>query len=574
MRKLLSYLKQYKKEAILGPIFKLTETIFDLAVPIIFASLIDNGILKSDNNYIIKMTIVLVVLALFGIIVALIAQYFAAKASVGLGTKIRENLFKHIQTYSFKELDQVGESTIINRIMNDTLQVQNGVNLFLKLILRSPAIVFGSLIMAFLIDVRTGIIFAIVIPIIVLIVFVITKICVPKYTKIQNHKDELLNITQETLTGARVIRAFETEDKQNEQFEKENTEYTKLAQNASKISSMMNSLNYVMINFGIVAIIAVGGKQVDTGILTQGQVVALYNYMAQILIELIKLTNLLLIIPKTIASAGRINEMFGVKNSVKSGSQKLESDKIDLKFEDVCLKYTQDGNEALSNINFEIQTGQTLGIVGGTGSGKTSIINLIPRFYDATTGKIEINDKDIKEYDVEDLRKNIGIVMQNKVLFSGTIKDNIEFGNRELDERELAKALNIAQASEIIKNKENGLEEKVEENGRNFSGGQKQRLTIARALAGKPEILILDDSASALDFATDAALRRALKAETQGMTVLMVSQRVSTVKAADRILVLDDGTMAGLGTHEELMESCEVYREICLSQLSREEAAR
>ena len=282
MRKLLSYLKQYKKEAILGPIFKLTETIFDLAVPIIFASLIDNGILKSDNNYIIKMTIVLVILALFGIIVALIAQYFAAKASVGLGTKIRENLFKHIQTYSFKELDQVGESTIINRIMNDTLQVQNGVNLFLKLILRSPAIVFGSLIMAFLIDVKTGIIFAIVIPIIVLIVFVITKICVPKYTKIQNHKDELLNITQETLTGARVIRAFETEDKQNEQFEKENTEYTKLAQNASKISSMMNSLNYVMINFGIVAIIAVGGKQVDTGILTQGQVVALYNYMAQI----------------------------------------------------------------------------------------------------------------------------------------------------------------------------------------------------------------------------------------------------------------------------------------------------
>lgn len=380
MRKLLSYLKQYKKEAILGPIFKLTEAIFDLAVPIIFASLIDNGILKSDNNYIIKMTIVLVILALFGIIVALIAQYFAAKASVGLGTKIRENLFKHIQTYSFKELDKVGDSTIINRIMNDTLQVQNGVNLFLKLILRSPAIVFGSLIMAFLIDVKTGIIFAVVIPIIALIVFGITKICVPKYTKIQKSKDEILNITQETLIGARVIRAFGIEDKQNEQFENENNEYTKLAQNASKVSSMMNSLNYVMINFGIVAIIAIGGKQVDTGILTQGQVVALYNYMAQILIELIKLTNLLLIIPKTIASAGRINEMFEVENSVKSGSQKLESDKIDLKFEDVCLNYTKEGNEALSNINFEIQTGQTLGIVGGTGSGKTSIINLIPSF--------------------------------------------------------------------------------------------------------------------------------------------------------------------------------------------------
>ena len=571
MRKLLSYLKQYKKEAILGPIFKLTEAIFDLAVPIIFASLIDNGILKSDNNYIIKMTIVLVVLALFGIIVALIAQYFAAKASVGLGTKIRENLFKHIQLYSFKELDQVGESTIINRIMNDTLQVQNGVNLFLKLILRSPAIVFGSLIMAFLIDVKTGIIFAIVIPIIALIVFGITKICVPKYTKIQKSKDELLNITQETLTGARVIRAFGIEDKQNEQFEKENNEYTKLAQNASKISSMMNSLNYVMINFGIVAIIAVGGKQVDTGILTQGQVVALYNYMAQILIELIKLTNLLLIIPKTIASAGRINEMFEVENSVKSGSQKLESDKIDLKFEDVCLNYTKEGNEALSNINFEIQAGQTLGIVGGTGSGKTSIINLIPRFYDVTSGKIKINGKDIKEFDVEDLRKNIGIVMQNKVLFSGTIKDNIEFGNRELDERELAKALNIAQASEIIKNKENGLEEKVEENGRNFSGGQKQRLTIARAIAREPKILILDDSMSALDLLTDKKLRDELEKIKKDKILIIVSQRISTIKDLDKIIVVDNGKIVGQGKHEELLKTSEVYKEINDSQMRRGE---
>ena len=571
MRKLLSYLKQYKKEAILGPIFKLTEAIFDLAVPIIFASLIDNGILKSDNNYIIKMTIVLVILALFGVIVALVAQYFAAKASVGLGTKIRENLFKHIQTYSFKELDQVGESTIINRIMNDTLQVQNGVNLFLKLILRSPAIVFGSLIMAFLIDFKTGIIFAIVIPIIALIVFGITKICVPKYTKIQKSKDELLNIPQETLTGARVIRAFGIEDKQNEQFEKENTEYTKLAQNASKVSSMMNSLNYVMINFGIVAIIAIGGKQVDTGILTQGQVVALYNYMAQILIELIKLTNLLLIIPKTIASAGRINEMFEVENSVKSGSQKLKSDKIDLKFEDVCLNYTKEGNEALSNINFEIQTGQTLGIVGGTGSGKTSIINLIPRFYDATSGKIKINGKDIKEFDVEDLRKNIGIVMQNKVLFSGTIKDNIEFGNRELDERELAKALNIAQASEIIKNKENGLEEKVEENGRNFSGGQKQRLTIARAIAREPRILILDDSMSALDLLTDKKLRDELEKIKKDKILIIVSQRISTIKDLDKIIVVDNGKIVGQGRHEELLKTSEVYKEINDSQMRRGE---
>ena len=571
MRKLLSYLKQYKKEAILGPIFKLTEAIFDLAVPIIFASLIDNGILKSDNNYIIKMTIVLVILALFGVIVALVAQYFAAKASVGLGTKIRENLFKHIQTYSFKELDQVGESTIINRIMNDTLQVQNGVNLFLKLILRSPAIVFGSLIMAFLIDFKTGIIFAVVIPIIALIVFGITKICVPKYTKIQKSKDEILNITQETLIGARVIRAFGIEDKQNEQFENENNEYTKLAQNTSKISSMMNSLNYIMINFGIVAIIAVGGKQVDTGILTQGQVVALYNYMAQILIELIKLTNLLLIIPKTIASAGRINEMFEVENSVKSGSQKLESDKIDLKFEDVCLNYTKEGNEALSNINFEIQTGQTLGIVGGTGSGKTSIINLIPRFYDATSGKIKINGKDIKKFDVEDLRKNIGIVMQNKVLFSGTIKDNIEFGNRELDERELAKALNIAQASEIIKNKENGLEEKVEENGRNFSGGQKQRLTIARAIAREPKILILDDSMSALDLLTDKKLRDELEKIKKDKILIIVSQRISTIKDLDKIIVVDNGKIVGQGKHEELLKTSEVYKEINDSQMRRGE---
>jgi len=332
---------------------------------------------------------------------------------------------------------------------------------------------------------------------------------------------------------------------------------------------MMNSLNYIMINFGIVAIIAVGGKQVDTGILTQGQVVALYNYMAQILIELIKLTNLLLIIPKTIASAGRINEMFGVENSVKSGSQKLDSDKIELKFEDVCLNYTQEGNEALSNINFEIQTGQTLGIVGGTGSGKTSIINLIPRFYDATSGKIEINDKDIKEYDVEDLRKNIGIVMQNKVLFSGTIKDNIEFGNRELDERELAKALNIAQANEIIKNKENGLEEKVEENGRNFSGGQKQRLTIARAIAREPKILILDDSMSALDLLTDKKLRDELEKIKKDKILIIVSQRISTIKDLDKIIVVDNGKIVGQGKHEELLKTSEVYKEINDSQMRR-----
>lgn len=564
MKNLIKYLKIYKKESILGPIFKLLEAVFDLIVPIIVSLIIDNGILKSDNYYVIKMSIVLILLALFGVIVAIIAQYFASKASVGLGTQLREKLFAKIQTFSFKELDKIGESTIINRITNDTLQVQNGVNLLLRLALRSPLIVLGSMVMAFFINIQAGIIFVIIIPIITLIIYAITRICIPKYTKIQDYKDELLNNTNEILTGARVIRSLGIEEKQHENFEKINNCFTKLQEKASKVSSIMNSLNYVIINFGIIAIIAVGGVQVNIGNISQGQVVALYNYMSQILIELVKLTNLLLIIPKTIASIKRINEIFNIENFMKYGEAKISDQKINLEFKNVSLSFFKEN--VLSDISFKVQTGQTLGIIGGTGAGKTSIVNLIPRFYDATSGEIKINGKNIKEYDLNNLRKNIGIVMQNKTIFKGTIEDNIKFGNRNLEKVEIMNALDIAQATEIIKSKSNGINEEVEENGKNFSGGQKQRLTIARAIARNPKILILDDSFSALDLLTEKKIREELEKIKKDRILIIISQRISTIQKLDNILVIDAGKIIGQGKHEELLNKCKIYKEINDSQ--------
>lgn len=569
MRNLLKYFKDYKKEAILGPIFKLLEAVFDLIVPIIVSLIIDNGILKSDNKYVIKMCLLLVALAIIGIVIAIIAQYFAAKASVGLGSKLREKLFNHVQKLSFKELDQTGESTIINRIVGDTLQVQSGVNLLLRLVLRAPLIVFGSLIMACVINLKIGLIFLVTIPIISLIIYIVTKICVSKYEAIQEKKDSLLNIIKENLAGARVIRAFGIENKEYSNFKNENSSYTNMQKSASRVSSSMNSLNYLVINFGIIGIIALGGKQVNNGIISQGQVVALYNYMSQILVELIKLTNLLLLMPKTFASAKRIDKMLNTENSMKNGELVLKENNIKLDFKNVSLNYLAKSKESLTNISFSVKTGEVLGIIGGTGAGKTSIVNLIPRFYDVTSGAIEINGRNIKEYEQKSIRESIGIVMQNKVLFKGTIKENIQFGKENLSDDEIERAIEISQASDILKNKEKGINEIVEENGKNFSGGQKQRLTIARVISKNPKILILDDSMSALDLATDRRLRKEINKIKKDKIIIIVSQRISTIQDADKILVVDNGKVVGEGKHNELINSCGIYKEICDSQVAK-----
>lgn len=525
MKNLLKYLKFYKTQTILAPTFKLLEAIFDLLIPVIVASIIDKGISNADGGYVLKMCGILILLAIFGVIVSIIAQYFAAKASIGLGSSLRQKLFEKVQDLSFENLDKIQESSIINRISNDTWQIQTGVNLFLRLLLRSPFIVFGSLIMAFLISAKVGSIFAIIIPVIIVSIFLITKICIPKYEKIQSKKDVILNITKDTLEGTRVIRAFGMEDKMVEEFERENLIYTDLEQKTSKIASLSNPLNYVIVNLGIIAILIVGGRQVNFGVISQGQVVALYQYMSQILIELVKLTNLLLLLPKAVASAKRIEDLLDVENSMKNGKEVLEDENIVLEFENVGLSYTKEGQEILKNISFEAKTGEWIGIIGGTGSGKSSIVNLIPRFYDVSSGEIRINGKNIKEYEWKSLRKNIGIVMQNKVVFKGSIRENLERGNEDLTEREIENALEIAQAKEFVGKKKNGINEMIEENGKNLSGGQKQRLTIARSIARNPKILILDDSMSALDLATDKKVREKLEEVKKDKILIMVSRK-------------------------------------------------
>ena len=583
MKTLLAYLKGYKKESILAPLFKMLEASFELFVPLVMAAIIDVGIANQDKPYIVKMCFVLIALGIIGLVCSITAQYFAAKAATGVGTGIRHGLFEHIQKFTFTEMDQLGTSTLITRMTSDINQIQSGVNLVLRLFLRSPFIVFGAMIMAFTVDVKAALVFVVTIPLLSLIVFGIMLVTMPMYKKVQADLDQVLLATRENLTGARVIRAFNKEEDETKRFENANQILTDAQKYVGRISGMMNPLTYIIVNGAIIALIYVGAVRVDIGDLTQGQVVALINYMSQILVELVKLANLIISVTKAAACLNRVESVLAVKPDMNEGdvrwkSNSSEADR-DLKnkipvveFSHVSLTYKGTSDTSLSDINFCAEKGQTIGIIGGTGSGKSSLVNLIPRFYDATDGTVKINGRDIKEYQTENLREHIGVVLQKAVLFKGSIADNLRWGKEDATEQEMYEALDISQAREFVDQKEQGLDFRIEQNGGNLSGGQKQRLTIARALVRKPEILILDDSASALDFATDARLRKAIKENTDNMTVFLVSQRVSTIRNADHILVLDDGKIAGIGTHLQLLKENQVYKEICASQMAGEEA--
>lgn len=574
MRNLLKYLKDYKKESILGPLFKLLEASFELFVPLVMAKIIDIGIKNQDIGYIIKMGGILILLGIIGLSCSLTAQYFAAKAAVGFGTSLRKELFKHINQFSYTELDTMGTATLITRMTSDINQVQSGVNLVLRLFLRSPFIVFGAMIMAFTIDVKAALIFVAAIPLLSIVVFGIMLISMPLYKKVQRQLDKILLKTRENLIGMRVIRAFNRQEDETKSFDESSDLLVKFQLFVGKISAALNPLTYILINFAVIALVWVGGKQVNSGIITQGAVVALVNYMSQILVELIKLANLIITISKSLACANRVNSALEEKISMiekKESTVEEKENAVRVEFENMDFTYAGAKQAALLNISFEAKKGETIGIIGGTGSGKSTLVNLIPRFYDATKGKILINGVDIREYSFSQLRKKIGVVPQKAVLFKGTVRENMKWGKQEAADEEIYQALEIAQAKEIIEEKKEGLDFLIQQEGKNLSGGQRQRLTIARALVKKPEILIMDDSASALDFATDAKLRKAIKENTKDMTVFIVSQRAATIKNADKILVLDDGRLVGAGKHHELFESCEVYKEICLSQLSKKE---
>lgn len=574
MRNLLKYLKGYKKESILGPLFKLLEASFELFVPLVMAKIIDIGIKNQDIGYIIKMGGILILLGIIGLSCSLTAQYFAAKAAVGFGTSLRKELFKHINQFSYTELDTMGTATLITRMTSDINQVQSGVNLVLRLFLRSPFIVLGAMIMAFTIDVKAALIFVAAIPLLSIVVFGIMLISMPLYKKVQRQLDKILLKTRENLIGMRVIRAFNRLEDEIKSFDDSSDLLVKFQLFVGKISAALNPLTYILINFAVIALVWVGGKQVNSGIITQGAVVALVNYMSQILVELIKLANLIITISKSLACANRVNSALEEKISMiekKESTVEEKENAVRVEFENMDFTYAGAKQAALLNISFEAKKGETIGIIGGTGSGKSTLVNLIPRFYDATKGKILINGVDIREYSFSQLRKKIGVVPQKAVLFKGTVRENMKWGKQEAADEEIYQALEIAQAKEIIEEKKEGLDFLIQQEGKNLSGGQRQRLTIARALVKKPEILIMDDSASALDFATDAKLRKAIKENTKDMTVFIVSQRAATIKNADKILVLDDGRLVGAGKHHELFESCEVYKEICLSQLSKKE---
>lgn len=563
MKKLLVYLKEYKKETILGPLFKLLEASFELFVPLVVASIVDKGIANQDTSYIIKMCLLLILLALIGLACSITAQFFAAKAAVGFVTKIRFALFSHIQHLSYKELDETGTSTLVTRLTSDINQVQNGMNLTLRLLLRSPFVVLGAMVMAFTIDVKAALVFVVTIPILTIVVFAIMLKCRPLYQQVQNALDRITQSTRENLLGVRVIRAFCKEETEIDSFHVKNDQLTFLQKYVGKISALLNPLTYVLINIATIVLIYVGALRVDMGILTQGQVIALYNYMSQILVELIKLADLIINITKAIACGNRVQSIFEIQPSLHSGDvkQDQESDYL-IEMDHVGLNYTCDGDASLQDINLKVKKGQTIGIIGSTGSGKTSIINLICRFYDATAGKVSYHGKDVKDYQHEFLLKKIGLVPQKAVLFQGTILENLLWSNENASMQDIEEALEMAQAKEVVDKKEGGLDYQLEQNGRNLSGGQKQRLTIARALVKKPEILILDDSSSALDFATDAALRKAIRSYKEEMTVFIVSQRTSSLQHADQILVLEDGKVAGIGKHDELLENCSIYKEI------------
>lgn len=569
MFKITNYLKDYKKESIIAPLFKMLEASFELLVPLVMSAIVETGIKNGDNGFILKMGGVLVLLALVGLTCSIVAQYFAAKAAIGFGKNVRKDLFEHINRLSYRELDQAGTSTLITRMTNDINQMQSGVNMFLRLFLRSPFIVFGAMIMAFIVDVKAAMVFVVAIPLLSIVVFGIMIYSIPLYQKVQKAVDRVLLMTRENLAGARVIRAFNRQEDEKEAFRDGSEALYHIQMFVSKISAIMNPVTYVIVNVAIISIIWLSGVQVNTGRLEQGQVIALVNYMSQILIELVKLANLIILLTKAMACSKRVGEVFAMEPSIvdgKGGQEVKRESEYKVQFNDVTFAYAGSKEPALQHISFSVKPGQTIGIIGGTGCGKSTLVNLIPRFYDVTEGEILVDGVNVKDYTFHDLREQIGIVPQKAVLFNGTIADNLRWKKKDASITEMQRALSIAQANDVIESKRDGLDEMLLQGGKNLSGGQRQRLTIARALVGDPNMLILDDSASALDFATDANLRSAIKNETKGMTVFIVSQRASTIKQADQIIVLDDGEMVGIGTHNELMENCQVYQEIVHSQ--------
>ena len=576
MKRLIRFLKGYEKESFLAPLFKMLEATFELIVPLVVANIMDIGIKNQDNAYIWHQCVIMVLLGVIGLVCALTAQYFSAKAAMGFSTALRKEMFAHISKLSYRELDQLGTPTLVTRITNDVNQAQTGVNMVLRLFLRSPFIVVGAVIMSFTIDWKIGLIFLIAVPLISVVIYAIMRTTVPIYKKAQSSLDRISLITRENHVGARVVRAFGRQQEEYKEFSQVNDDYTKVQVTAGKISALLNPATTVIMNFAIIGILWYGSKEVSIGTLTQGEVVALVNYMNQILIALIALANLIVAVTKAMASGVRLNEVLDTQPSLTDGSstqqEKAKADRV--AFEDVSFTYAGSKEPALSHISFTAKPGETIGIIGGTGCGKSTLVNLIPRFYDASEGSVVIDGNNAKEYPFSQLRKKVGMVPQQAVLFKGTIRDNMKWGKEDATEEEIQRALSIAQASDFVNSKPEGLNTMVSQGGANLSGGQRQRLTIARALVGDPEILIMDDSASALDFATDAALRHAIHQQTRGMTVFIVSQRATSIKQADKILVLDDGELVGVGTHKELMESCKVYREICLSQLSEQEVNR
>lgn len=576
MRKLIRFLSRYKLESIVGPLFKLLEASFELVVPLIMASVIDTGIRNADSGYIYRMGGLLVLMGVLGLVCSLTAQYFAAKAAMGFGTELRSALFAHINSLSHSEIDRLGASSLITRMTSDVNQAQSGVNLVLRLFLRSPFIVVGAIIMAFMINVRLTLIFLAATPLLALAIYYVMAKTIPAYKAIQNKLDHVSLITRENLSGVRVIRAFAKQEAEQERFQQAGEGLMNMQLAAGRISALMNPATFVIVNLAILALIWFGGFSVDGGRISQGELVALVNYMTQILTALVALANLIISFTRASASAIRINEVFAVSPSIHDSVQSMPAPvkgAPKVAFENVGLTYAGSSEEALSGISFSAMPGETIGIIGGTGSGKSTLVNLIPRFYEATSGSVKVDGQPVQNYPQAGLRGRIGMVPQKAVLFKGSLRDNMRWGKRDATDDEIYEALDIAQVREFVELREGGLDAEIEQGGRNLSGGQRQRLTIARALVGKPDILILDDSASALDFATDARLRRAIREKTQDMTVFIVSQRAGSIQHADRIVVLEDGHMAGLGRHEELIENCEVYREICLSQLSESEVS-
>lgn len=574
MKRLLKYLKGYEKETILAPLFKMLEATFELIVPLVVAGIVDVGIKNRDTAYIWRACILMVALGLIGLVCSLTAQYFSARAAMGFSTGLRRDMFSHIGKLSYKELDRLGTPTLITRITSDINQAQAGVNLVLRLFLRSPFIVAGAVVMAFTINVKVAIIFVVAVPLISVVLYSIMKWTVPIYKRVQSSLDKISLLTRENHVGVRVVRAFGRQKEETAAFSETNNEYTKIQIAAGKISALLNPATCVIMNFAVMGILWLGGREVNSGNLTQGDVVALVNYMSQILIALVALANLIVAVTKALASAGRINEVFDTLPGLTDEGTKEQASEAGapaVEFSDVTFTYEDAKAPSLSHISFQVMPGETVGIIGGTGCGKSTLVNLIGRFYDVQEGEVRVNGNPVKNYPFSQLRRKVGMVPQQAVLFKGTIQENMRWGKEDASEKEIFHALSVAQAEEFVRKKPEGLNTMISQGGTNLSGGQRQRLTIARALVGNPEILILDDSASALDFATDAALRRAIKKETGEMTVFLVSQRASSVRQADKILVLDDGELAGVGTHEQLFKSCQVYREICLSQLSEEE---